>query len=139
MSNDQVLELRLVVTTDDFDEALRFYRDVLGLPEAPSVQSPDGRVAILNAGRATLEIADQRTAEFVDAMEVGTRVAGPIRVAFEVTDVTATTRRLAEAGATVLAEPRRTPLNSTHARLQAPAGLQLTIFERMPLADSALK
>jgi lactoylglutathione lyase len=26
-------ELRLVVTTEDYDEALRFYRDELGLPQ----------------------------------------------------------------------------------------------------------
>jgi lactoylglutathione lyase len=103
---------------------------VLGLPEEPSVQSPDGRVAILSAGRATLEIADRRTAEFIDDVEVGRRVAGPLRVAFEVTDVKAATRRLEEEGATLLGEPRRTPFKSTNARLQAPAGLQLTLFQR---------
>ena len=50
-----VRELRLVVTADDYDEALRFYRDVLGLPERAAFSSPDGRVTILEAGRATLE------------------------------------------------------------------------------------
>jgi lactoylglutathione lyase len=29
----RVEELRLVVTTSDYDDALRFYRDVLGLRE----------------------------------------------------------------------------------------------------------
>ena len=47
-----VREMRLVVTTDDYEEAVRFYRDVLGLPERASFSSPDGHVVILEAGRA---------------------------------------------------------------------------------------
>ena len=72
-----VREMRLVVTTEDYEEAVRFYRDVLGLPERASFSSPDGRVVILEAGRATLEIADPGQAEFIDKVEVGRRVAGP--------------------------------------------------------------
>ncbi|HVQ91867.1 MAG TPA: VOC family protein [Mycobacteriales bacterium] len=123
-----VRELRLVVTADDYADALRFYRDVLGLPERASYASPDGRVTILEAGRATLEIADPGHAAYIDEVEVGRRVAGHIRVAFGVPDSAATTAALAEAGATVLAEPTRTPWNSVNARLTAPAGLQLTLF-----------
>jgi predicted enzyme related to lactoylglutathione lyase len=132
MSTDDspVLELRLVVTTEDFDQALRFYRDVLGLTELPSVPPPDGRVAILAAGRATLELAEPKTAEFIDEVEVGRRVAGHVRVAFEVKDAEGMTRRLEQAGAVVLGAARRTPFKSINARLDAPAGLQLTLFER---------
>ena len=46
-----VHEMRLVVTTEDYDEAVRFYRDVLGLPERASFSSPGGRVSILEVGR----------------------------------------------------------------------------------------
>jgi lactoylglutathione lyase len=123
-----VHELRLVVTANDFDEAVRFYRDVLGLPERASYASADGRVVILEAGRATLEIADPAQADFIDAVEVGRRVAGHIRVAFEVDDSGETTARLVAAGATLLAGPTRTPWQSDNARLEAPAGLQLTLF-----------
>ncbi|MEU9914189.1 VOC family protein [Streptomyces sp. NPDC051001] len=126
-----VRELRLVVTADDYDEALRFYRDVLGLPERAAFSSPDGRVTILEAGRATLEITDPNHAAFIDEVEVGRRVAGPIRVAFEVDDSTATTARLAEAGAEVIAEPTRTPWNSLNSRLEAPGALQLTLFTEL--------
>ncbi|MFI9811977.1 VOC family protein [Saccharothrix variisporea] len=126
-----VRELRLVVTADDYDEALRFYRDVLGLPERAAFSSPGGRVTILEAGRATLEITDPPHAEYIDQVEVGRRVAGHIRVAFEVDDSTATTRELEEAGATVVAEPTRTPWNSLNSRLDAPAGLQLTLFTEL--------
>jgi methylmalonyl-CoA/ethylmalonyl-CoA epimerase len=130
-----VQELRLVVTVENFDEALNFYRDRLGLREVPAVQSPGGRVAILDAGRATLEIADAASASFIDEVEVGRRVAGPIRVAFNVSDVIRTTDTLAEAGATVVAAPRQTPFHSINARLNAPAGLHLTIFEKTTTSD----
>jgi lactoylglutathione lyase len=126
-----VRELRLVVTAADYDEALRFYRDVLGLEQRAAFASDGGRVTILEAGRATLEITDPPHAEFIDSVEVGERVAGHIRVAFEVDDSAAVTRELQAAGAEVIAEPTRTPWNSLNARLKAPAGLQLTLFQEL--------
>ena len=128
-----VKELRLVVTADDYDEAVAFYRDVLGLPERESYESEDGRVTILDVERATLEIADPNQADFIDRVEVGRRVAGKYRVAFEVDDSAEATRTLAAAGATVIAEPTRTPWNSLNARLEAPGGLQLTLFTELDL------
>ncbi|SDM56346.1 hypothetical protein SAMN04488074_12391 [Lentzea albidocapillata subsp. violacea] len=126
-----VRELRLVVTADDYDEALRFYRDVLGLEQRAAFTSDGGRVTILEAGRATLEITDPPHAAFIDEVEVGRRVAGHVRVAFEVEDSAVTTRALQAAGAEVIAEPTRTPWNSLNARLAAPAGLQLTLFQEL--------
>lgn len=126
-----VRELRLVVTAPDYDEALRFYRDVLGLRELAVFSSPGGHVTLLDAGRATLELTDPVHAEYIDEVEVGRRVAGHIRVAFEVEDSAAATAALADAGAEVVAEPVRTPWNSLNARLEAPAGLQLTLFQEL--------
>ena len=126
-----VHQLRVVVTAEDYDQAVAFYRNVLGLTEEAAYASPDGRVMILQAGRATLEIADPAQAEFIDRVEVGRRVAGHIRLAFEVADATEATRRLANAGAEVLAEPVRTPWDSLNARLEGPAGLQLTLFQEL--------
>ncbi len=127
-SEPTVREMRLVVTATDYAEAVRFYRDVLGLPERESFSSSDGQVVILEAGRATLEIADPAQAEFIDRVEVGRRVAGHIRVAFEVADSAAMARTLAEQGATILADATLTPWQNLNARLEAPAGLQLTLF-----------
>ncbi|MDX2782769.1 VOC family protein [Streptomyces caniscabiei] len=126
-----VRELRLVVTAADYDAALHFYRDVLGLPERAAFSSDGGRVSIREAGRATLEITDPKHAEFIDEVEVGRRVAGHLRVAFEVDDSTATTAKLAAAGAEVIAEPTRTPWNSLNSRLEAPGALQLTLFTEL--------
>jgi lactoylglutathione lyase len=71
-----VRQLRLVVTASDYDEAVRFYRDVLGLPERAAVSAPDRRVAILDAGLATLELAEPAAAEFIDRVEVGVESPG---------------------------------------------------------------
>ena len=127
-----IRELRLVVTADDYDEALRFYRDVLGLRERAAYSSPGGRVVILEAGSATLELTDPPHAAFIDEVEVGRRVAGHIRVAFEVDDSRAVTCELAAEPAP-RSWPRRPsrPWNSLNARLEAPAGLQLTLFTEL--------
>jgi lactoylglutathione lyase len=125
-----VRELRVCVTAEDYDGALRFYRDVLGLREVAAF-SGQGRVTILDAGRATLELLDPEHAAFVDEVEVGRRVAGHIRLAFEVEDTAGTAERLATAGAEVIASPTETPWRSLNARLEAPASLQLTLFEEL--------
>ena len=126
-----VLEMRLVVTAPDYDAALAFYRDVLGMPELGAFSSPGGRVSILHAGRATLELADPPHAAYVDEVEVGRRVAGHVRVAFQVPDAQAATDRLVAARAELIARPVETPWRSLNARLNGPAGLQLTQFEEL--------
>jgi lactoylglutathione lyase len=132
----EVSELRLVVTAPDYEEALRFYRDVLGLAERAAYSSPGGRVTILEAGRATLELADPSHAEYIDDVEVGRRVAGHIRVAFQVSDAASATGKLAAAGAEIVAEPTPTPWHSLNSRLEGPAGLQLTLFSDLPYPPS---
>jgi lactoylglutathione lyase len=123
-----VSELRLALTVDDFDAALAFYRDTLRLPQLEAWEAPDGRVVILAAGRATLELLDAGHAARVDEIEVGRRVAGRVRVALEVEDAAATADRLVDAGADRLAAPVVTPWRHRNVRLQAPDGMQLTLF-----------
>jgi lactoylglutathione lyase len=125
-----VRELRLVLTVDDYDAALGFYRDVLGLSELAAYDAPNGgRVTLLEAGRATVELADAAQAGYIDDVEVGRRVAGRVRVAFEVSDAAGTTARLAAAGAETIGGPTQTPWNSVNSRLVTPDGLQLTVFQ----------
>jgi methylmalonyl-CoA/ethylmalonyl-CoA epimerase len=124
------MELRLVLTVDDFDEALAFYRDALGLPEreAWASESEDARIAILSLERATLELVNEAQAAAIDQIEVGERVAGPVRIAFEVPDSEATAATLVAAGAEQLAPAVTTPWNDRNVRLRAPDGMQLTLF-----------
>jgi len=129
MVADGVLEMRLVVTAQDYDTAVAFYRDALGLRQLAAFDDGAGHVVILDAGRATLELSDVPHAEHIDEVEVGRRVAGHIRVAFQVADADGVTDRLTAAGATLVAPPTPTPWRSRNSRLEAPGGLQLTLFE----------
>ena len=125
-----VRQLRLVVTVDDFDAALAFYRDALGLETEAVFSSPGGRIVLLDAGRATLELTDATHAAYIDDVEVGRRVAGKIRVAFEVDDSATATDALVAAGARLIAAPTQTPWRSLNARLDGP-DLQLTLFQAL--------
>ena len=124
-----VRQLRLVVETEDFEAALAFYRDALGLPVELDLEGEGGEhVVILDAGRATLELSNPAQVAMIDAVEVGRRVAPRLRVAFEVDDAAAVTDALVEAGAELVAPPTRTPWESLNSRLEAPE-LQITLFE----------
>ena len=131
-SAPRVLQMRLVVETHDYDEALHFYRDVLGAEQELQIHGDDGeKVTILQVGRATLELSNPAQVDMIDRVEVGRRVSPRLRVAFEVADADGTTRELVDAGAELVAAPTRTPWDSLNSRLEAPAGLQLTLFEEL--------
>lgn len=123
-----VRELRLAVTVAEYEQVLAFYRDALGLPVVEEWGGPDGSGAILDAGRATLELLSTDQAELVDRVEVGERVAGPIRVALEVEDSARVAEALVAAGAEALAAPVVTPWQHRNVRVRAPGGLQLTLY-----------
>jgi uncharacterized glyoxalase superfamily protein PhnB len=123
-----VTELRIALTVANFDEALAFYRNAVGLEQIADWSTDNGRVVVLNAGRATLELFDEAQAEFVDEIEAGRRVSGTVRLALEVTDSGETARRLIAAGAEEVAPPVTTPWGDRNARVRAPDGMQLTLF-----------
>lgn len=128
----RVRQLRLVVEADDFEAALAFYRDVLGMPEQEAYSGEDGaEVRILDAGRATLELSNPAQVRFIDRVETDGGRSDRIRVALEVDDTAAVTGELVDAGAELEASPRETPWRSVNARLRGPAGLQLTVFQEL--------
>ena len=123
-----VQEFRITLTVDDFDAAVRLYRDALGLPEVADWSSDQGRVLLLDAGRATLELFDEAQAAMVDDLEVGRRVSGKVRFALQVPYADAAATRLTAAGATAVADAVDTPWGDRNARVAAPDGMQLTLF-----------
>jgi lactoylglutathione lyase len=123
-----VTELRVALTVQDFGQALAFYRDTLGLEQIADWSSETGRVVVLDAGRATLELLDNAQAETVDTVEAGRRVSGTVRLALQVADSEDIAERLVVAGAVRVAPPVVTPWGDRNARVQAPDGMQLTLF-----------
>jgi hypothetical protein len=87
-----------------------------------------GHIAILEAGRATLELVDDAHASYIDDVEVGHRSAGHVRVALGVSAMMEQSQHLVDAGLAALAPPTVTPFGSTNARFELPHGLQLTLF-----------
>jgi lactoylglutathione lyase len=128
----RVLQMRLVVEAPDYEQAVAFYRDVLGAPEELTVEGDAGeRVTILDMGRATLELSNPAQVAMIDDVEVGRRISPRLRVAFEVADARAVTNDLVDAGADLLAPPTLTPWRSLNSRLATPANLQITLFEEL--------
>ncbi|MDX2139759.1 MAG: VOC family protein [Chloroflexota bacterium] len=125
-----VLEMRVALTVDTWESVVAFYRDGLGLNPG-DIWTDMGKGQIFAAGRATLEIFDPAHAAAVDQLEVGQRVSGQIRFAFEVPDVHAALARALQYGATLVHEPVLTPWNDLNARVQSPDGLQITLFQGM--------
>jgi lactoylglutathione lyase len=128
----RVHELRVAVTAPDHEAAVAFYRDTVGMPQLADWTSSDGKVVVLDGGRATLEIIDEAQASYVDANEVGRRVAGHIRLALEVDDAASSAERMRMNGAVLLGKgPVDTPWGDRNVRLAAPADLQLSLFSKI--------
>jgi predicted enzyme related to lactoylglutathione lyase len=127
-----VRQLRLIVEAEDYEAAVTFYRDVLGLTEQAAFEGDgDARVTILEAGRATLELSNPAQIRMIDHVEADGQRSAKIRIAFEVDDSATATKDLVAAGATLIAEPRETPWKSLNSRLTGPDGIQVTLFQEL--------
>ena len=124
-----IIELRVALTAQDYDQLVRFYEDALGLEAADIWTQGDNKGVLYDMGRATLEILDENSSATVDQIEAGKRVSGQIRFALEVPDVEAAMKRALAKGATLVHEPIITPWRHHNVRLQAPDGMQITLFQ----------
>jgi methylmalonyl-CoA/ethylmalonyl-CoA epimerase len=127
--NYPVIELRVALTTDDYERLVRFYCDGLGIEPAQIWNNGQGRALILDMGKATLEIFDEPQAQTIDQLEAGQRLSGPIRFALQVPDLKAAMERLLAHGATLVHPPVITPWGDYNVRLQDPDGMQVTLFQ----------
>jgi lactoylglutathione lyase len=123
-------EVRVALTAEDFKGAVALYDGALGLRTLKEWDEPHGRGAIFAAGEATIEVIDRRQAEYIDEVEAGGRVSGPVRLALGVADVEGAAGSLMDRGATAVGEPVKTPWGDFNRRLRTPDGMQLTLFEQ---------
>ncbi|HSL41932.1 MAG TPA: VOC family protein [Anaerolineales bacterium] len=124
-----VFEMRIALTTSDYDRLVKFYCEGLGIEPAAIWNNDGGRALILDMGKATLELFDEKQAEVIDNLEAGRRVSGQVRFALQVPDLTAAVERLLAHGATLVHEPVLTPWGDYNVRLQDPDGMQVTLFQ----------
>ena len=129
MTTPPVLELRVAITTEDFERLASFYRVGLGLQPSQVWPEDQGRAMVIDMGKATLEVFDERQAQTIDELEVGRRISGNIRFAFQVPDLKAATERLLAHGATLVHPAVLTPWGDQNVRFQDPDGMQVTLYQ----------
>ncbi|MFM8876338.1 MAG: VOC family protein [Anaerolineae bacterium] len=129
MTTPNIFELRVAVTSQDYERLVKFYCLGLGIEPAAVWNNDGGKAMMLEMGRATLEIFDARQAEVIDGLEVGKRVSGQIRFALQVPDLKAAMERMLANGAILVHEPVMTPWGDFNVRLQDPDGMQITLFQ----------
>lgn len=127
--NHPVFELRVALTTGDYERLTRFYCEGLGIEPAAIWNNEEGKALVLDMGKATLELFDEAQAEIIDQIEAGQRVSGQIRFALQVPDLKAALERLLAHGAVLVHEPVITPWGDYNVRLQDPDGMQITLFQ----------
>lgn len=129
MKNPPVFELRVALTTSDYERLTKFYCEGLGIEPAAIWNNGGGQAMILDMGKATLELFDETQAETIDQIEAGRRLSGQIRFALQVPDLQAAMDRLIAHGATMVHPPVVTPWGDVNVRLQDPDGMQITLFQ----------
>ena len=129
MPDAPVMELRVALTTQAFEKLSAFYRAGLGLEPSHVWPEDQGRALVLDLGRATLEVFDEKQAQTIDQIEVGRRVSGPVRFALQVPDLNAAVKRLQAHGATLVHGPVTAPWGDQTARFADPDGMQITLYQ----------
>ena len=125
-----VVELRVALTTPDFAKLSAFYRVGLGLEPSQQWPQDQGCSLVLDLGRATLEVFDEKQADTIDKYEVGSRVSGTVRFALQVPDLNAAVKRLQDHGAALVHGPVAAPWGDLAARFRDPDGMQITLYQK---------
>jgi predicted enzyme related to lactoylglutathione lyase len=116
------MELRIVRRTDHFEEACRFYGELLGWPVTREWPADDGQ------GRGRIfGYGDVGRVELIEQDGVGP-VDG-VFLAVEHQGVDALHDRLLVAGAAVMRAPADQPWGHRNMTVQDPSGIEVTFFE----------
>jgi predicted enzyme related to lactoylglutathione lyase len=125
-----ILELRVALTTQDYDRLVQFYCAGLGLEPSQVWNNGQGKGLVIDMGAASLELFDETQARIVDQIETGRTISSPVRFALQVPDLKAAIQRLQAAGANQVSDPVVTPWGDYNVRFQDPDGMQVTLFQK---------
>ncbi len=131
-----VKELRIILTVDNLDEMIKYYTETVGLKVSKEWHEDAGNGIILEAGKASLELIDKSHASRIDQIEVGKRVAGPVRLALNIgeNNIEKASSEFLAGGATKMADIKQAPWSQVM-RLEDPSGMQITLFETSTLFE----
>lgn len=126
----------LGIAVQNLDEALAFYRDVLGLTPTHEETFEGMRIAFIPVGESELELlepcdADGPIARFLDKHGPGIQ-----HVAFEVDDVDATVADLQAKGARLIDTVARPGADNTRIAFLHPKGTHGVLIEVCQYADA---
>lgn len=122
-------ELRFVFVFDDYEGALRLFRDVFGLDTLKELDHQGGRGVILQVPSATLELVDREHGALVDEVEARRSIDDRVRVAVRIDELERASGQVQASGGVPVADPVDTPWGDHNQRFSAADGLQLTLFQ----------
>src|SRR3954469_1785888 len=86
------------IAVADLDAILPFYRDLLGMPEAPLDDADGARIAGLQAGESLIELLEAQSPDSPIGKFVAKRGPGIHHICFAVEDIDATLERCRQRG-----------------------------------------
>ena len=95
------------IAVQDLDAILPFYRDLLGMPEAPLDDADGARIAGLVAGESLVELLEADSPDSPIGKFVARRGPGIHHICFAVDDLDATLARCRDAGVRLIDETPR--------------------------------
>ena len=122
-------ELRFAFTFDDYEAALRLFRDVFELETIMELDSEGARGVILKVPSGTLELFDRGQGRLVDEIEVGRPLEERVRIAVNIDDLEEATTAVMTTGTEPQSHAVDTPWGDRNRRFKTPDGLQLTLFQ----------
>ena len=129
---------RVVIEVDDWDAALRFYRDALGLRMRQGYANDETAQLILDLPIGMIELVHPSLPK-VDGESDRTNARGPrsprVRLAVDSDDPQATIDALVLAGAERVAEPTVVATDSLSGRVIGPDGMPVTVFHALSETD----
>jgi catechol 2,3-dioxygenase-like lactoylglutathione lyase family enzyme len=135
-------ELRICLRVKDLDEAVRAYRDGLGMAVVDEWTHPGGQRGVLfRSVSAAIELFDGPQWEFVDESEASRSTGTDHALRVEVPNRDALDQlasRLEGVGARVAGGAAQTPWEQTCQRMELPGGEQLTLFV-LPAAERVVR
>ncbi len=134
----RISELRLVIEAQDWDAAVEFYRDALGLPLREGYANGDSAQIVLEAGSASIELVHPELPPADSGRDAPTDLAAPssprIRLVVRSDDARETAAALHRAGADVVGDPQLTSIGTVKARVVGPDHMPITVFQ--PLSET---
>ena len=120
----------VAIQTKDFERAVHFYRNVLGLEVIKEETSPKGRrIAWIDAGQARIELYGEKPGQRL-AEAWAPEGLGPLSIGFLVSDLDQAVAEIRTRGAVIHREPYFPVHNERAAMILGPDGEEIVLLEK---------